>query len=392
MRNSLSVKLLLIVTCFSSLSFAGSKDQLNPIYTGVPSLTITPDARSGGMGDVGAATSADVNSQYWNPSKYVFMDSPAGVSLSYTPWMSKIVKDINLAYLAGYYKLNDKQAISASLRYFSLGSIDLTNEDGSQIGSTTPNEFSVDVAYSRLLTERLSAGVALRYISSNLTGGMVDNYYTGTSIAADVSATYKKPIQLSTSDGSLAFGANISNIGSKISYDKGEHNIFLPTNMRIGSSFLYPIDQYNSLTASLDLNKLLVPSKPLADNYVTTNYSDGYSNPSYVSDLETYNNESPISGIFKSFGDGFSEEMKEIAWAFGLEYAYNKQFMVRGGYFHESETKGNRKYFTAGVGFKLNMFQLDASYVIAAAQTNPLDQTLRFTLAFDLNGMKDFMK
>ncbi|MDR3705249.1 MAG: type IX secretion system outer membrane channel protein PorV [Paludibacteraceae bacterium] len=384
MRNSLSVKLLLISICFSSLSFAGSKDQLNPIYTGVPSLTITPDARSGGMGDVGAATSADANSQYWNPSKYVFMDSPAGVSLSYTPWMSKIVKDINLAYLCGYYKLNDKQAISASLRYFSLGSIDLTNEDGSSIGSTTPNEFSIDVAYSRLLTERFSAGVALRYISSNLTGGMVDNYYTGTSIAADISATYKKPIQLSSSDGSLAFGANISNIGSKVSYDKGAHNTFIPTNLRIGTSFLYPIDQYNSLTASLDLNKLLVPSKPLLSNYSDTT--------AYNNDLSTYDNQSPISGMFKSFGDGFSEEMKEIAWAFGLEYAYNKQFMVRGGYFHESETKGNRKYFTAGVGFKLNMFQLDASYVIATAQTNPLDQTLRFSLAFDLNGMKDFAK
>jgi hypothetical protein len=384
MRNSLSVKLLLISICFSSLSFAGSKDQLNPIYTGVPSLTITPDARSGGMGDVGAATSADANSQYWNPSKYVFMDSPAGVSLSYTPWMSKIVKDINLAYLSGYYKLNDKQTISASLRYFSLGSIDLTNEDGSSIGSTTPNEFSVDVAYSRLLTERFSAGVALRYISSNLTGGMVDNYYTGTSIAADISATYKKPIQLSSSDGSLAFGANISNIGSKVSYDKGEHSTFIPTNLRVGTSFLYPIDQYNSLTASLDLNKLLVPSKPLLSNYSDTT--------AYNNDLTSYENQSPISGMFKSFGDGFSEEMKEIAWAFGLEYAYNKQFMVRGGYFHESETKGNRKYFTAGVGFKLNMFQLDASYVISAAQTNPLDQTLRFSLAFDLNGMKDFAK
>jgi hypothetical protein len=294
------------------------------------------------------------------------------------------VKDINLAYLSGYYKLNDKQTISASLRYFSLGSIDLTNEDGSSIGSTTPNEFSVDVAYSRLLTERFSAGVALRYISSNLTGGMVDNYYTGTSIAADISATYKKPIQLSSSDGSLAFGANISNIGSKVSYDKGEHSTFIPTNLRVGTSFLYPIDQYNSLTASLDLNKLLVPSKPLLSNYSDTT--------AYNNDLTSYENQSPISGMFKSFGDGFSEEMKEIAWAFGLEYAYNKQFMVRGGYFHESETKGNRKYFTAGVGFKLNMFQLDASYVISAAQTNPLDQTLRFSLAFDLNGMKDFAK
>ncbi|MDR1680084.1 MAG: type IX secretion system outer membrane channel protein PorV [Prevotellaceae bacterium] len=365
------------------ISTAATAQKFNPIYTGVPSLTITPDARAGGMGDAGVATSADVNSQYWNPSKYVFMDSPGGASFSYTPWMKKIVNDINLFYLSGFYKFDDLQAVSASLRYFSLGSVDLTDDLNTNLGSVNPNEFAVDVAYSRLLSEKFSAGIALRYISSNLTGGMVEGYYTGRSIAADISATYKTPIRASNSDdGSLSFGLNISNIGSKISYDKGNNSIFIPTNMRLGTSFTYPLDEYNTITANLDLNKLLVPAKPYFENY-----DGGATDAQYMADLDEYNNKSPITGIFDSFSD--SEELEEIACAFGLEYCYDKQFFVRGGYFYENEMKGNRKFFTAGVGFKLNMIQLDASYVIATAQTNPLDQTLRFSLSFDMNGLKD---
>ncbi len=397
MKKSVFFKLTatIALACATITASAADKDRLNPIYTGVPSLSITPDARAGGMGDVGAATSADVNSQYWNPSKYVFMESPGGFSFSYTPWMSKIVKDINLAYLAGYYKLNEQQAVSASLRYFSLGEVQLNDEQGSDLGVANPNEFAIDVAYSRLLSERWSAAVALRYIYSNLSGNMVEDMYPGYSVAADIAATYKMPVRLATTDGSLAFGLDISNIGNKISYNNGDNNIFLPTNMRLGTSFEYPIDNYNQFNINLDFNKLLVPSKPYVEDYKTTDHPTGYDNPDYISDIDDYENKSVIGGIFSSFGDapgGFSEELKEIAWGFGVEYMYNKQFLVRGGYFHESDTKGNRKYFTAGAGFKLNMFQLDASYVISTAQTNPLDQTIRFSLAFDMDGLKDLVK
>lgn len=381
---------ILSVVCVSLFSQVGSTEsRLNPLITAVPSLTITPDARAGGMGDVGAATSADVNSQHWNPSKYVFMESPGGVSFSYTPWMSKIVKDINLAYLCGYFKVAERQVISASLRYFSLGDVDLTNADGTILTSTQPSEFAVDAAYSRLLSERWAAAVALRFIYADLSGGMVEELYPGLSVSADISATYKMPLTFPTDDGSLAFGLNISNIGSKISYDKGNTNLFIPTNMRLGTSFEYPLDKFNKFTISADINKLLIPSTPLQEG------TDSLARDAYLQADEDYQNTSPLAGLFSSFGDapgGFEEEMREIAWALGVEYAYNQQFFVRGGYFHESDTKGSRKFFTAGAGFKLNMFQLDASYVISTAQTNPLDQTVRFTLLFDMEGMKDLGK
>lgn len=398
MKKSLILTIALISSLVSANLYA-IEDRLNPILTGVPSLSITPDARAGGMGDVGAATSADVNSQYWNPSKYAFIESPGGFAFSYTPWMSKIVKDINLAYLTGYYRLNETQTLSASLRYFSLGEVQLNDAEGQSLGSTQPNEFAIDAAYSRLLSQNFSAAVAMRFIYSNLSGGMIDNMFPGMTVAADIAATYKTPIRLSTTDGTLAFGLNISNIGNKISYNKGSNNIFIPTNMRLGTSFEYPIDDYNKITVNFDINKLLVPSKPLKADFTdgltsgTAEYTAA--EEAYIAADNKYENESVMSGIFSSFNDapgGFSEEMKEIAWGTGLEYAYNKQFLVRGGYFHESTSKGNRKFFTAGAGFKLNMFQLDASYVISTAQTNPLDQTIRFSLSFDMNGLKDLMK
>lgn len=378
---------ILLVASISVFSQAGEQDsRLNPLITAVPSLTITPDARAGGMGDVGAATTADVNSQHWNPSKYAFMESPVGISFSYTPWMSKIVKDINLAYLCGYFKVAERQVISASLRYFSLGDVDLTNADGTILTSTQPSEFAVDAAYSRLLSEKWSAAVALRFIYADLSGGLVEELYPGLAVSADIAATYKTPITFPTDDGSLSFGLNISNIGSKISYDKGNTNLFIPTNMRLGGSFEYPIDKFNKITISADLNKLLIPTTPIQVG------TDSLAKDAYLKADETYQNKSPLAGLFSSFGDaagGFSEEMREIAWALGLEYSYNKQFFIRGGYFNESDTKGSRKFFTAGAGFKLNMFQLDASYVISTAQTNPLDQTVRFSLTFDTDGLKD---
>jgi hypothetical protein len=365
---------------FICISMGALAQVNNPIVTAVPSLSIAPDARAGGMGDIGVATTPDINSQYWNPSKYIFMESNAGISVSYTPWLSKLVPDINLGYLAGYWKLDKEQALSTSLRYFSLGDITLMDQLGYPQGSAHPNEIAFDVAYSRLLSEKFSAAVTLRYIRSdlnngiNLTGGTP--MYAGTSVAGDVSAYYKTPLALQNVDGQLNLGLNISNIGSKISYDKNESSNFIPTNLRLGGSYDYPLDNYNKISVSLDLNKLLVPTQ----NSMTA---------------KEYSDLSPLTGIFKSFSDapgGFKEEMREIMWSFGAEYAYNNQFFVRGGYFNESQYKGNRKYFTAGAGFKLNVFQLDAAYVISTAQSNPLDQTLRLTLSFDLFGLKNLIK
>ena len=386
--------LVLLTTFLISLSVFAQvepNEQLNPLITGVPSLTITPDSRGGGMGDVGAATTPDINSQHWNPAKYAFMESPAGFSFSYTPWLSKLVSDINLLYAAGYWKFDELQSVSASLRFFSLGEIKLTGErPEDDYGTAHPNELAFDLAYSRLLSEKWSAAVAFRYIRSDLNNGInnsADPMYPGNAIAADVATYYRTPIEMSTGDANLAFGLNISNIGSKISYDQNLTSIFIPTNLKFGGSFDYPFDDYNKISVSADINKLLVPTpiKRMEDENDTD----------YEARRTAYYETGPIAGIFKSFGDapgGTSEELKEIMWSVGAEYAYNNQFFVRGGYFNENAMKGNRKYFTAGVGFKLNMFQLDAAYLISAAQSNPLDQTLRFTLGFDLNGLQNLMR
>ena len=375
----------LLAVCIILSFSAGALAQVNnPIVTAVPSLSIAPDARAGGMGDVGVASTPDINSQFWNPAKYVFMESDAGLSVSYTPWLRKLVSDIDLAYLAGYWKFDQRQALSASLRYFSLGDITLMDQLGYPQGSAHPNEVAVDLAYSRLLSEKFSASIALRFIYSDLNNGINlsggSEMYPGSSVAADVAAYYKSPVALQGVDGTLAFGVNISNIGSKISYDQNETSNFIPTNLRVGGSFDYPLDNYNKISVNLDLNKLLVPTPKL--------------NPT-AADNTAYNKMSPIAGIFNSFTDapgGFKEELQEVMWSLGAEYAYNNQFFVRGGYFNESQYKGNRKYFTAGAGFKLNVFQLDAAYVISTSQSNPLDQTLRFTLSFDLFGLKNLVR
>jgi len=372
---------LLALCVFVSLSVSVLAQVNNPIITAVPSLSIAPDARAGGMGDIGAATSPDVNSQYWNAAKYVFMESDAGISVSYTPWLRKLVSDIDLAYLAGYWKFDQRQALSASLRYFSLGDIILMDELGIQAGAAHPNEFALDLAYSLMLSDKLSAAATLRFINSDLGNGSGNNQmYPGTAFAADISSYYRTPLTLQGVDGVLGLGINISNIGSKISYDQNETSNFIPTNLRIGASYEYPIDNYNKISVSADLNKLLVPTPKL--------------NPTNA-DITAYNKLSPIAGIFQSFTDapgGFKEEMREIMWSVGAEYAYNNQFFVRGGYFNENQYKGNRKYFTAGAGFKLNIFQLDAAYVISTSQSNPLDQTLRFSLSFDMFGLKELVK
>lgn len=363
-------------------------DLFNPVQTGVNSLGIAPDARGGGMGDLGVATDPDVNSQYWNPAKYAFAYSRAGVAMSYTPWLRKLVSDINLAYVAGYWKLgqNDLQAVSTSLRYFSLGEINITNENGDVIDAINPYEMALDLGYSRKLSEYYSMGVVFRYIYSNLAYSSADDISAGNAFAADISGYLTRYPIIGRSECQWSFGYNISNVGSKISYDGGATSAFLPTNLRIGTTLLFPIDDYNKMAISIDANKLLVPARPLRSNFEDE--------IAYDEALDRYYATSSISGIFKSFSDapgGFKEEMQEITWSVGAEYSYNDQFFVRGGYFYESPNKGNRKYFTMGAGFALNVFRLDAAYVISTAQTSPLDQTLRFTLSFDMDGIRDMM-
>jgi len=393
MTKKLFIALSLIGTAFSiSLKAQDVKNQFNPVYHGVTSLAIAPDARGGALGDVGVATDPDVNSQFWNPAKYPFTISRAGISLNYTPWLQKIVDDIYLANLCGYYRIGNYDALSASLRYFSLGEVMVY---GSQIEEILkPYEMSIDVAYSRMLSETFSAGVGLRYIYSNM--GTLDDLTPGSAFAADIAMYHNGYINLGRRECQLGWGLNINNIGSKISYDEGTTSEFLPTNLRLGTSLLIPIDEYNTFSISADANKLLVPTRPTMDQYIqeTGAQEDDFSGyTSWLMD-EGYYNISPISGIFKSFGDapgGSKEELQEIQWSVGMEYAYNNQFFLRAGYHYEHPNKGNRKYYSLGAGFKMNVFSIDAGYIISASQSNPLDQTLRFSLAFDMDGINDIL-
>ena len=383
-------KKYLFIALFSATSYVGYAQELaNPPITAVPSLTIAPDARGGGMGDVGAATLPDIYSQHWNPAKYAFLQTKAGVSMSYTPWLRKIVKDIAMVYASGFYKFGseDNQAVSASIRYFSIGDIpetDLTGQFGSVV---SPYEMAFDVAYSRKLTETFSGSVALRYIRTDYTTSVDDGTTAGNAFAADIAGYNESYVMIGSAESLLGLGFNISNIGSKISMNGGDTEYFLPTNMRLGASLTYPLDEYNTLAFSLDLNKLLVPSRPIR--------GDEESEDEFRERQDKVNSTGSIAGIFKSFGDspyGFKGELEEISWSTGVEYSYNNQFMVRGGYFHESEKQGNRKYFSFGAGFKMNVFQLDAAYLISSAESNPLDQTIRFSLGFDMDGLRNLFK
>ena len=346
------------------------------------------------MGDIGAATEPDANSQFWNPSKYAFAYSSGGVSLSYTPWLRKLVNDIFLANVSGYFKLGsgDNQALSASLRYFSLGEVNTNDPSGATTQTLNPYELSVDVGYSRKLSEKYSMGVVFRYIYSDL--GFSDSYAgnqsTGASaFAADISGYFQTWPVIGRSECQWAWGYNISNIGTKVSYDNGNYPAYLPTNLRIGTSFTFPLADYHNLAINLDANKLLVPARPREKDYDTST-TEGQQ--AYLDAVEDWENMSPITGIFKSFSDapgGFKEELREIMWSLGAEYSYNNQFFLRAGYFYENAMKGNRQYFGVGAGFSLNVVRLDASYMLATAQTSPLDQTLRFTLTFDMDGLKN---
>ena len=367
------------VTTAASVS-ADEKDVFNPIVTSVISQSIAPDARAGGIGDVGAATDPDVNSQAWNPAKYPFCISRAGVAINYTPWLRSIVNDINLAYMAGYYRIGDYQAISASVRYFSLGSVS-TSDDMMTI---KPYELGVDVAYSRMLSETFSAAVALRYMYSDMSGHYDDQVTAGSAFAADIACYYNNYVMMGNRECQIAFGVNISNIGSKINYGE-DYSYFIPTNLRVGLNYMIPLNEFNRISFSADANKLLVPSQPIQnDDESDEDFQDRVQ--------QEYYDVSSISGIFKSFGDspnGFKGELEEIQWSVGAEYTYNDKFTVRAGYHHESESQGNRKYFTFGAGFRMSVFSIDAGYVWSTAASNPLDQTLRVSLAFDFDGIKD---
>ncbi|MBB5636695.1 hypothetical protein HDF26_005171 [Pedobacter cryoconitis] len=380
-----SSKLLLICFFFSVTSFSlyaqvpetqTNGSRLNSLKTAVPFLLITPDARVGGMGEAGVAIAPDANSNSINPSKIAFLEQKYGFSASYSPWLRSIVSDINLGYLSGFYKVDDRTTLGASLRYFSLGKIQMTDVNQQDLGTYNPNEFAIDATFARRFGDSFSLGTSARYIYSNLAAGQFSvgqQSKAGKSFAMDVSAYFKKPTVLFGYDAIVSAGANISNIGTKMNYMDGGQSYFLPTNLKIGGASTFILDDYNEITIALDFNKLLVPTQPIynQDGTIQSGRDPDRSVP---------------SGIFGSFSDapgGFSEEMREINIASGLEYWYNRKFALRAGYFYENPQKGDRRYFTLGTGFKYENFNLDVSYLAATARKSPLANTLRFTLLFN---------
>lgn len=361
----------------STVTADGGSSTSGRIETGVPFLLISPDARSGAMGDVGAATAPDVNSIYWNPSKLAFMDDSAGVSLSYSPWLRNLVSDMFLACLSGFYKLDNRNTIGLSFRYFSLGDIELREGPDDIPGMYSPGEFSLEGTFARKFGDHFSMGTVVRFIYSDLATGQVAvgrEAKAGTALAVDVSAYYKDEATLLGKDSRIGFGINISNIGNKIGYSSQGSKLFLPTNLKIGTAATLLLDRQDELTFAFDINKLLVPSPPSRD-------SDG----NIISGVDP--DRSVPAAIFGSFTDapgGFSEELKEISYAFGAEYLYNRQFALRAGYFYENPDKGDRRYFTLGAGLRYNKFNLDLSYLFANQQKSPVANTLRFTLLFKI--------
>jgi hypothetical protein len=396
MKKAGSILFFLIVLAGSSeLLSQQSSGDLNAIQTVVPFLTIAPDSRAGGMGDAGVATSPDVYSMHWNPAKFAFIQGQGGVGISYSPWLRNLVPDINIAYLGGYKRLDSRQVLSASLLYSSLGMVPLTDEFGNAIRNINPNEFALDAAYSRLFSDNFSGGIAFRFIYSNLTSGFeVGGTATkpGISFAADISGYYQKDISIFSKNGQISFGLNFSNIGTKMSYSDTQTSDFIPMNMRLGTAGTIYLDAYNKLTLTIDINKLLVPTPPVYYNIGDVNAA-GDTVHTARTEIRAGKNPNvavPVA-IFQSFIDapgGFKEELHEITYSFGAEYWYNNQFAIRGGYFHENETKGNRKYFTAGAGFRLKVFTIDFSYLMPLAQNHPLARTLRFSISFDFNAVK----
>ena len=388
---TLLISMLLTWTASAQISTDELSGKINTVTSAVPFLTIAPDSRSGGMGDVVVALFPDANSMHWNPAKYAFAPNDMGISISYTPWLRKLIKDINLAYLSGYKRIDNEQVIGFSLRYFALGDIAFTDIVGNPTGNYNPNEFTFDAAYARAFSDRFSGSLAFRFIYSNLTGGQFVGGVESTpgmAYSSDVSFYYRNSdLILGDYDGTIAFGANISNIGSKMGYTKGSDKDFIPINLRLGTAFTIDFDDYNSLTLALDLNKLMIPTPP--EYYPLSDTADLEGNPVIRAGYNP--NVSVPVGMFRSFYDapgGMIEELNEITYSAGLEYWYAKQFAIRGGYFHEHSTKGNRKYFTVGIGLRLNVFGLDFAYLVPIYQNHPLANTLRFSLLFDFAGLK----
>ncbi len=390
LENHVMFKLIRIFVVVLILATAGNQafaqatlSGANVVTTAVPFLTISPDSRAAGMGDVGVGTSADVNSQHWNPAKYAFTESDMGVALSYSPWLRNLADDINLAYLVGYKRLDDYQTLSASLRYFSLGDILFYDDQAQYQGQQNPNEFAIDFGYTRLLSDYFSGAVTGRYIRSDLTGGQMINgveSHAGNSYAVDVAFFYRNEFMTGRQENLFSAGINIQNIGAKISYTDGEVKDFIPTNMKLGAAYTTELDDYNTFTFAIDLNKLLVPTPPRD----TTTYDDG----AIIYPGGINSDKSVVGGMFTSFGDapgGMKEELQEVNISAGVEYWYNQQFALRAGYFYEHENKGNRKFMTAGAGLKLNVFALDFSYLLPLVRNHPLENTLRFTLSFDVD-------
>ena len=365
-----------------------TSEELNTISTSVPFLLIAPDSRAGAMGDVGAATSPDHNSIHWNASKLAFIEDERGVSLSYTPWLQDLVPEISLSYLSGFKRLNSRSTIAGSMRYFSLGEIQFTDAQGQFISNFNPNEFTIDGAYSMKLSKNFSSGLAMRYIFSNLTGGIQipdggGATKPGTSFAVDLSSYFQSDkFDIDDKEAYFAAGLNISNVGNKISYTDGGEEFFLPANGRLGANLFMELDDYNTISFAFDINKLLVPPPPKYDSLATVPGPENI-----ISGKDP--NVGVLQGIFQSFSDapgGLQEELNELMYSVGAEYWYMNQFAFRGGYFHEHETKGARKYFTVGVGLKMNVFSLDMAFLLPATRgiRSPLANTLRFTLLFDM--------
>lgn len=389
----MKIKYLLLTIALTVLHQQHIKAQIkqemfNPERYSVTSFGFAADARSASLGDQGVATEADVNSQYWNPAKYPFNISRAGVALNYTPWLRQLVNDMYLANLTGFYRIGEYSAVSASIRYFSLGEVQSQSREHDAGIVLSPYEMSVDAAYSIMLSEHFSLGAALRWIYSDITYKYDEDNTPGSAFAADLALYYQNYLTLGDRECQLGLGLNLSNIGSKIRFGGSENSEFIPAIMRLGTSLVIPIDEYNRLGLMAEAHKLLVPTYPLM--------REGESQQDFNDRLQKeYYDISSINGIFKSFKDapnGIKEELQEVRWSLGAEYVYNDRFSLRAGYHHESENKGNMKYFTAGAGFKMNVFSLDAAYVIATAKSNPLDKTLRFTLTFDMDGINDLFK
>lgn len=365
-------------------SFVQAQQQLNIVTTAVPFLRISPDARAGGMGDLAIATSPDAASSFFNLGKVPFNTNPAGINVTYTPWLKNLVNDVYLASASGFYKLDDLQAVSGSLRYFSLGNIQFTDQNGNSLGSNNPREFGLDFGYSRRLSEKVGLGVGLKYINSALATGVASGggatYKAGNAVAADLGFYFNNADE----DGQgFAAGAAITNLGSKIGYtDNTDQRDFIPANLGLGGTYTKVLDESNKIMFGVDLNKLLVPTPPVATGNI----------PADNQAFANYRSKSVVSSWFSSLGDapgGFSEELREFSISAGAEYSYMNLFAVRAGYFHEDKTKGNRRYFTAGVGVKYNTLGLNFSYLVptgSGVNQNPLSNTLRFSLLFDLGG------